>query len=206
MVAHEAAPAAACSCVASSDAAQLQAADAVFVGTVLGSEDPSEPRNDGVVSSADPIDFSFAVERTDKGDLFTEEVVTTARSGASCGAEIGEGRYLVYAIWDGDELSTDLCGGTRPVDESDPVPSSLGAGRSPTGSVDPPGDEVPTPGSDTAPEASGVEAGATGVGEVTGSSTDGRWAALGLGALATLVVAGLGALALHRRGPSEGAR
>lgn len=97
-----------CSCVAVPAKDKLAAADAAFVGTVIERRDarprpaPGEP-----ISSDDPVDVRFRVERAYKGELGDEVVVRTSALGASCGleAEVGERIGLVVdredARWEG---------------------------------------------------------------------------------------------------------
>ena len=108
----------ACSCLAESDAKYRRAADVVFAGTVVAISDP----NPGPVrSSADPITFTFAVERAAKGAVGARLDVVSARDGASCGCDFAEGRrYLVYATLDGGALRANICGGSRRLTPAEP--------------------------------------------------------------------------------------
>lgn len=109
----------ACSCVAQSDAKLRAYADAVFAGTVAARVD----RNLGPgVSSADPIEYAFAVERSAKGNVADSQVVMSARSGATCGCNFPVGgRFVVFASLRDGVLWANVCGGSR----------ALAAGESP---------------------------------------------------------------------------
>jgi hypothetical protein len=113
-------PAAACSCVAFTDADALGRADAVFVGRVVGYAGPSKS---GTWSSTDPALWRFAVSQVYKGDVRAVQDVVSEVSGASCGLEIPKiGEFLVFATVRGSGIGPDpgagqlyagLCGGTR---------------------------------------------------------------------------------------------
>ena len=90
-------------------------ADVVFEGVALSAKEPLI-----IQSSGDPVEFTFSVESTLKGDLPSQQVtVTTALSGASCGAEfqVGE-RWRVFASGSSDNLESNLCAGNRLLDEA----------------------------------------------------------------------------------------
>lgn len=108
----------ACSCADRSDAKHRQAADAVFAGTVVAISDP----NPGpIISSVDPITYTFMVERSAKGVVGAMQEVVSARGGASCGCSFAQGaRYVVYAGLEGGALRANLCGGTRELTASEP--------------------------------------------------------------------------------------
>lgn len=103
---------------AQSDAEYRRAADAVFAGTVIAISDP----NPGPVrSSADPITFTFAVERSGKGAAAASQDVVSARDGASCGCDfVNGGHYLVYATRTGGVPRASICGGSRPLTATEP--------------------------------------------------------------------------------------
>lgn len=108
----------ACSCAAVSDARYRRAADAVFAGTVVAISDPNPGPG---VSSADPITFTFAVERVAKGATDIQQEVVSARDSASCGCDFAQGgRYVVYATRDGGTLRASACGGSRPLVQGEP--------------------------------------------------------------------------------------
>lgn len=107
-------PAVACRCVAESTGRQVARADVVFSGTLTGSEQ-TDPGDDEVISSADPVLHSFVVERSWKGEVGATAEVESVRFGASCGlVGMRDGvRYVVFADADRDGgLSANLCGGT----------------------------------------------------------------------------------------------
>ena len=101
----------ACSCMGQSDAGYRQAADVVFAGTVISRMDPNPGPG---FSSADPITYTFSVERRAKGEPGATQEVVSARDSASCGCAFAKGgRYLVYATRDGGVLRANVCGGSR---------------------------------------------------------------------------------------------
>lgn len=121
--------ASACSCarlLSLSEAAGL--ADVAFAGTVTSIEDPGAGKI--IQSSADPLHISFVVERIWKGDVGPDAVVSTAKSSASCGYpgfEAGK-TYVVFAAADGERLTTGLCSGTVPLDDTEEAVAELGEG------------------------------------------------------------------------------
>jgi hypothetical protein len=108
----------ACSCVGQSDAKYRRAADVIFAGTVTSSADP----NPGpIISSADPITYTFAVERSAKGVVGATQEVVSARNGASCGCSFATGgRYVVYATLARGVPWANLCGGSRDLAANEP--------------------------------------------------------------------------------------
>ena len=130
-------PAAACSCARTTDAQAFAVADAVFVGELVEIRTPAGAN----FSSADPEQFVFDVARVHKGTVLSRQSVITAREGASCGLELTPrtGQVLVFARRDDQgtarridgALTADLCGGTRAVVASEPVPASFGPGSAP---------------------------------------------------------------------------
>lgn len=108
-------PAAACSAPQRppTDQELLDRADVVFEGVYLSRRDPSAGAP--LVSSADPIFFTFAADRAIKGSIGAQAVVSSARDGASCGADFTAGvRYRVYARSVAGSLTTDSVSGNRP--------------------------------------------------------------------------------------------
>ena len=114
LVVVSAAPSFACSCAGASTAQYVDGADVVLTGTVT---DKQPPPKRPVMSSGDPVTYTFDVERTFKGDPSGPVPVLSAMDGASCGLEgvrVGQ-RYVVFASESrrGD-LWASLCGGTAP--------------------------------------------------------------------------------------------
>lgn len=131
------APAAlACSCVTQQLAAQADRADVVFSGRALALE-PERPRT--MAGSADPVTWTFSVDRRYKGDAQAPQPVVSARSEASCGVEFREGRtYLVLGTHRQAggtlHLASTLCNGTRELAAVPPADLAVlgpGAGASP---------------------------------------------------------------------------
>lgn len=121
MTVVDAAPAAACSCVTSTDREAFRRADAVFVGAVTDYQAPTEAR-----SSVAPAVWTFAVDQVLKGEVTRSQQIVSEVSGVSCGLEIaGRGEFLVFATVRTYEPSpapragqyyAGLCGGTRAVE------------------------------------------------------------------------------------------
>ena len=125
-------PANACSCARSGSPKEaLAQADAVFAGKAIAVQLLINTN-----SSADPVTVSFDVNRVWKGPRQDTIVITTERSGISCGYEFKEGRrYFVYAH-DGE---TGLCTRTRPVVLAPRDFAELGPGWHPSGGAVPDG-------------------------------------------------------------------
>lgn len=135
-----AAPASACDCAPGSDQSQLEYADAVFVGDLVGHVAP--PRLFGW-SSVDAAIWTFEVDDVYKGDVAARQDVASPADGASCGLELAhEGRFLVFASTEpsvvetvpGEPLYALLCSGTRELSEG-AVPATFGKPKSPTPGV-----------------------------------------------------------------------
>ena len=111
----------ACSCAQTNPAQALSHAAAAFVGVVAAIDDPSIGP---VVSTGDPLQYTFAVEQTLKGELAERILVFSAREGASCGQEFALAqRWRVYAYVDeGGRLGSGLCSGNELLAESAPIP------------------------------------------------------------------------------------
>jgi hypothetical protein len=114
----------ACSCVELQPGQALGNADVAFVGVVAGVRDPSAAN--AVVSSADPVRYTFAVQEVMKQGVAIRGVVevSSARAGASCGQIFAVGqRWRLYANRDGADLSTGICSGNELLAERVPVPA-----------------------------------------------------------------------------------
>jgi hypothetical protein len=132
----DAEPAAACSCVAFTDADAMARADAVFVGRVAGY---AGPQQGGTWSSADPALWRFAVSHVYKGEVRAIQDIVSEVSGASCGLEIPKiGEFLVFATVEGSgfgpapakgQLYAGRCGGTRSTSEGLLAPELAAAHR-----------------------------------------------------------------------------
>jgi hypothetical protein len=97
----------ACSCIYSRFTEEFQKAHAVFLGTVTSVQDPP-PSN--IVSSDDPITYTFRVHEVFKGTDVTIHKVRTIRDTVSCGAGLDVGEtYIVYAFWWDDHVGTYAC-------------------------------------------------------------------------------------------------
>lgn len=108
----------ACSCAAQTDVEYRLQADVVFAGTVTAIADPNAGTS---FSIADPITWTFAVERTAKGTSQQNQQVRSARDGAGCGMFFTLGRrYVVYADRTDGTLHTSICSGTRELAPGEP--------------------------------------------------------------------------------------
>lgn len=170
-------PAVACSCAAAGTAHYVDGADVVFVGTLTDVEQ-TDPGGDDVISSGDPVFYSFDVDETFKGDA-GDGVVESVRDGSTCGLEgmkIDQS-YVVFATEGKDGgLGANVCGGTTVA-----TPKLIGeveAALAPAPTVT----EVPEPGQ---PVPTQVPSGVVTASPETGGTA---WAWLGGGVL--LAVAG----------------
>ncbi len=119
-------PALACSCAAPrSDAASLQSSDAVFSGELVERHEPGLLEGLGQQSSSVPATFVFAVETVYKGRVARSQGVESARSGASCGLELPQGRRVLVFAETTDDGGLD----GRPVRGQPPPRSRRGAVR-----------------------------------------------------------------------------
>jgi len=123
-----AAPALACSCIGWTEAEALAWADVAFTGQVASITEP-KPNVFGGMESTAPVTATIVVDAVYKGDVSSRTTVTTAMDGASCGFEfVADVRYLVFGSYGGDsiitvpadELTANLCGGTRVLDGAAP--------------------------------------------------------------------------------------
>ncbi|WP_316569505.1 hypothetical protein [Neobacillus sp. YIM B06451] len=122
---------AACSCAGPQAVeTEFQNKTAVFSGKVLKIED----RNFNLFtqSSADPLTIIFEVKSVWKGPSQSQLIVTTAKSSASCGANLIEGNeYLVYASGKTGKLETGLCDRTKLLQNAAEDLQILGPGKKP---------------------------------------------------------------------------
>lgn len=94
----------------------LEQADLVFEGLAVSSRDPNAGAS--IISSGDPIFWTFLVEREIKGSTGPTQEVATARSGATCGFGFQAGvRYRVFASALNGVFMTGLGSGTRLVSD-----------------------------------------------------------------------------------------
>lgn len=132
----------ACSCVGFTDDEAFEAADVVFVGNVVDVDDPGM-----VGSSLAPKRYTVEVSEVYKGEASERQDVVTAVEGASCGADLGGGSWLIFgrAVVDGQEsvdgepdarpgdVRTSLCSGNRAIGVG-VVPATFGSPRAPVAS------------------------------------------------------------------------
>jgi hypothetical protein len=121
----------ACSCVRPDVPVLLAQADAAFVGTLV-SRRPVSPPGPGPTLSTDPDIFTFRVDESVKGGLSGEVEVRSARSGASCGLEVGVGQQAgLFLRRDGNTWHSNLCWQVAPsalLDAGRPLPAPNGRG------------------------------------------------------------------------------
>lgn len=182
-------PAVACSCAPTSPAGSVESSDAVFSGILT---DIEHTNPDDVLSSGDPVFYTFEVDQTFKGDA-GDGVVESVRLGASCGLE-GMKRDGTYVVFAGENkagvLEANLCGGTavatpRLIEQVEAALAPATVPPAPTATQAPsPGQPIPTQ------VPSGVEPVSSGNGAAP-------WAWVG-GVLLALIVGG-GAIALGPR-------
>ncbi len=127
-------PANACSCSGRSDAEAFSDAGAVFTGKLIGREAPNEGA--AMQSSADPVFYTFAVDRIYKsyqGRIANPQRVQSVVDGASCGLELrGDGPFVIFTSCtcrSSTVPSAGLCGGTREVRAGEKLP--FGRGQAP---------------------------------------------------------------------------
>ena len=119
----------ACSCVSLTDTQAVDAADAVFSGTVRA----VSSRTAGSGDRPDSRVYTVAVDEGLKGDVAVRQRVRTTADSASCGVTLERGaEVLVFATAGSGlvptrpgELATSLCSGTRALDA--PVPDEVRA-------------------------------------------------------------------------------
>jgi hypothetical protein len=145
-----ASPAAACSCMPTTDADAFARSDAVFVGEVIDYEPPPPAE---VMSSGDPATWTFGVSEVYKGEVTTVQQIVSAVSGATCGLEIPhQGEFIVFATAAGGiertgdgQYQSGLCDGTRSTADGplgvDADPSSPIAVPDPVEEIGPPSDD-----------------------------------------------------------------
>jgi hypothetical protein len=121
----------ACSCAPEPFSAQVGSSVVVFTGEAFERAERA-PRGD-VVSSLDPVTWTFRVHRVHKGSADELQPVVSARSEASCGSGFDIGAtYVVLADEQPDgSLATGLCHGTQKVTTPSAEVQALGAGEPP---------------------------------------------------------------------------
>ena len=139
----------ACSCVPPPPVEEaIEQSDAVFTGTVTS----SEPRTGSKIRfSAEPVTYTFTVDRVVAGDVGSTVEVTTAAMEASCGIEFrADTRYVVFATDSGDYLETNSCTRTEPINATTGFIGGDPPGKSPNEVEATPPDVVLNPRSDSA--------------------------------------------------------
>lgn len=180
----------ACSCTTRTDAELFRAANAVFTGMLVQTENGPTPTPVGAGRpSGHPVTYTFAVDRVYKGRITALQRVNSGSDEASCGLPVrGDGPYVVFAnrpmaskandaepSLSAIPLTSGLCDGTRKLAAAEALP--FGPGQAPAVAPSPePTVEIP----DT-------------LGPTTDDEDDdgfGGGAAAGLGIAAAALVAG----------------
>lgn len=119
-----AAPAAACDCLPpGAPGEELQQADAVFTGRVVGIRRAGGP-------NSHQLRVDLTVRRSWKGVAVEQMSVITENSGAACGFDFHSGtEYLVYALWNREsgDFECSLCSRTAPVSRAQEDLHAFGA-------------------------------------------------------------------------------
>jgi len=110
---------------------ELERKTAIFAGKVTEVVPPPKKR---IMSSADEVKVTFEVTKVWKGELGRETVVYTAQSSASCGYENFEvgTAYIVSAYNVPEDLHTNICDLTKPLDSAGEELALLGDGYLPS--------------------------------------------------------------------------
>ncbi|MFD7654733.1 hypothetical protein ACFV4N_12220 [Actinosynnema sp. NPDC059797] len=114
-------PAAACSCVPSTEGERFQRATHVFTGTVVAS---AVEENDPSTVGDDRYRYRVQVGVEHKGDVPPMVDVLTSIHGGTCGITLSaNAEYLVFATGDSSDarVETGYCSGTRPASGGPPV-------------------------------------------------------------------------------------
>ena len=114
-------PAYACSCVRTDEQQRYEQATHVFKGTVIAAQGAAPTEGE---ATNEPVLYTFDVISTYKGRVTDPQKVSTPGNSAACGVELdGDGPFLVFASREREEAGSGLvmnvCGGTRPIGESD---------------------------------------------------------------------------------------
>ncbi|QJD83953.1 hypothetical protein [Cohnella herbarum] len=122
----------ACSCAAPPAVSEeLARKTAIFSGKVVAVKPPEQKE---IMSTADPIKVTFAVDQVWKGEVGEKTVVGTASSSASCGIEsfAMDAEYIVYAYGEPDQLETGICERTKLLSNANEDLTALGIGKKPS--------------------------------------------------------------------------
>jgi hypothetical protein len=113
----------ACSCIRLGLGQALANADLAFTGVVTSVQDANA--GNPIISSGDPITYTFTVAEVVKGPAMAEVVLTSARASASCGITFALAeKWRIYANGDGaGGLSTSICSGNELLGKDVPIPA-----------------------------------------------------------------------------------
>ena len=103
----------------------------IFVGTVVGIENPPPPDSDRLASRSGVSRYTFRVDETITPSKDSEVVVNSGRGGADCSWHFLQGKqYLVYAYGaERDGLHTNICSPTRSIEHATAILPQLRAMR-----------------------------------------------------------------------------
>lgn len=112
----------ACSCIQMTPELALANANVAFVGVVTTIADTIS--GGPIISSGDPVSYTFAVEKMLKGSAGAELIVSSNRDGASCGMTFGLAeRWRIYTYADeSGRLATGICSGNELLETGVPIP------------------------------------------------------------------------------------
>lgn len=112
----------ACSCMQLGLGQALANADLAFTGVVTSVQDANA--GNPIISSGDPITYTFAVAEVVKGPAMAEVILTSARDSASCGITFARAeKWRIYANGDGAGLSTSICSGNELLGKDVAIPA-----------------------------------------------------------------------------------
>ena len=120
-----------CSCAQGDPRTALARSDAAFVGRLETKESPT-PSPEGFYNSGQPVTYTFAVERSVKGELGKRVDVESAAYGASCGLEVRVGeRTGLFLYRDDGQWKSGLCSQIEPealIEAAKPLPAPTSKG------------------------------------------------------------------------------
>jgi len=124
-------PALGCSCAYGDPRSALAISDGAFIGRLESKQAPT-PEPSGTYSSAEPVTYTFLVERSIKGNLGKEVDVVAAAGGSSCGLAVTKGeRTGLFLHRDGDQWKSGLCSQIDPdalIEAATPMPAPTSKG------------------------------------------------------------------------------
>lgn len=121
----------ACTCMPQDAAAEVEAADVIFIGTPTSSEPLTAA--DENEQAMEPVGWTFQVDTVHQGTTTATTTVASAENSAACGITFRTGeKYLVLGSVVDGQLRAGLCGGTGLLANADADRLDLiGAGAAP---------------------------------------------------------------------------